>query len=306
LADAYENAVERFVEFARNFLDLDHVTVDALGDAFDDAIAQAIRLSNGVNLLPIMALPSTAGAVAVAFLAEQNELGITWSARNSSGEFVDEESGDDLRDDLAETLARVTVTLAEIENTDFIDRAKMFTDTSTISAAIEVGAHIARGGANSPFYILPWDSLTLGISIFAANVTAATVARLVSDGDTSSDVAHESAHAAGATYLALTEHDNHQLHSFNTASRVVEDILIQSSLAGNMDISTIHRLSIVVIPAFIVGYNGYTYGTEDEADEDGRALIVAACAAGRAAAGIVSESPIEMPSTTPVSKRLLN
>ena len=309
LADAFERTAARLAELARALRDGDQFAAAAAGDAFDAATAEALRRFDGVNLLPILALHSKAGAVAAAVLAEQEALGVPWTARDASGALVG--PGDGLHDDIAETVSTVDETIDEIERAGLVERLDLIGEEDAVSAAIEAGAHIARGGANAPFYAPAWEAGTLGVSLFAANAAAAALARFAaSSGSTlAPGVADEAAHAAGATFLALTDFDRHQLHSFNGPSRVVEGLLLGSGLTDEFSVPDIHRLSAVLLPAFVTGYNGYEYTSEEEPSADGRRLIAAASAAGRAAAGM-SEDPgpelPEMPSLAPARKAYVN
>jgi len=299
LADAFERTASRLAEFARALRSGDPFSIDASGDAFDAATADALRRFEGVNMLPILALPSTASVVAAAVLAEQESLGAPWAARDAAGAAIG--PGDGLYDDIAETLSRVDETLAEIERADLPGRIDMIGDEGSICAAVEAGAHIARGGANAPFYTPAWEAATLGVSLFAANVAAAALARFAaaSGAILAKGVAEEAAHAAGAVFLSLTEFDRQQLYSFNSPSRVVERLLMDSGLTDGFSTSDIHRISAVLLPAFIVGYNGYEYTSGDEPSAPGRRLIAAACAAGMDTAGIAADWAPEMPEMPP-------
>ena len=244
--------------------------------------------------------------VALAILAERESLGKGVQAQTPSGVATD------LSPDVVQLISETARSIYDLERLEDTDRMARLAGDST-SAAMAVGAHIARDGENHAFFALPWSPFTLTLSLFAAAATSAALSRLAVATGIGSEVLPFAApdaltgltRAAGNAYGVLDETDRLSADGFGTVSHVVEDILSGAGWIEDFEETDAHRLSAKLIPAFMAGYEGQPCHTH-ERGRSCQMLLAAANMAGRYASGGTAIIPLINRTPVPPAGKWLN
>lgn len=298
LSAAFANVIGHFVKLSGALGSAESNVIEALLTDFDTAITEVAQISSGVNLMPIIAQETIASKVALAIIAEWRELGRDLSLKTASGDQPNDE-GDDL-------LSEVADMIADVEGLDITERISLFASSPT-AAAFAVGAHFARGGDNDPFFHSPWSLHAIGVSIFAAAAVSATLARVAVESGIdafSTATVSELAMVARNSYMTINERDQTQLEGFGTASRVVEEALVATDWIEGLELTDAHRLSALLVPAFVAGLNARPYNVREQT-EAGKMIIAAAVTSGKDTTA-VSGSQTVVVGRPPKAGRLLN
>ena len=279
LASAFADGVGSLRRLSAALGEAEDENVLSLLADFDAAVLTISMIAKGVNLMPIVLGEDAASRVALGFLAEWRELG-----RELPGEV-----GPGRRDWLDDALADTADLADDVESLDVVERVSAYSADET-AAALVLGAHLARGGDNDPFFHAPWSLHALGVSLLAAAAAAATLALAADLSGTEAEMlpgtsARGLAAAAWEAYAAMDPRDRAQLDGFGTASRVVEAALDAVDWIEGFEATDAHRLSALLLPAFVAGVSGgeRPSGGRETGVTD-RMLLEAAFAAGGMAA----------------------